>query len=74
MSVLPAELQHILICNNNINALEAAKTRPHILVCLIFCDVSKMSEVMRMGRVGTVMHGFTLVIILCHSSVSSQQK
>lgn len=41
MSFSPAEPQHILIRNKNINALEAAKTSPHIFACLIFCNVSK---------------------------------
>lgn len=40
------------------NALEAAKTSPHIFGSLIFGNISKTSEVICMGRVGTVMHGF----------------
>lgn len=50
----------------DVNALEAAKTSPHILACLIFCNVRKMTEVICMGRVGTVIHSFKLAIILCH--------
>lgn len=58
MSGSLAEPQHTLIYNKTMNALEVAKTSPHIFACLIFFNVSKMSEVICMGRAGTVMHGF----------------
>lgn len=53
MSGSPAELQHMLTCNKNINFLEAAETSPHIFACLIFCNVSKTNEVICRGIVGT---------------------
>lgn len=51
----------------DVDALEAAKTNPHIFAFLIiFYNVSKTTEAICTGRVGTGMHSFKLAIILCH--------
>lgn len=66
MTVSPAEPHNFLLCNENVNALEATKNSFHTFAWLVLCCQQKKWSDWSTGNEGTVMYDFKLLIILCH--------